>query len=416
MAIVNATIAVNMGQNAGGAMIRDLQASFYQYGVYIDGCVDTVRIRDLHCAGFEMTANQLSITQTLGTTCIASGRCDDLKLEDCLFLFYSDLRLFAGASGFTFGSAINCSSDGFNGIEQTGGGRFQVIGSYFSATQAGFHAINLTSGALYIDSCWFGQENPGSVGFVQVNAATGTIARLLMNNCSFEHNAADVSSVVVTAAGTGDAEAMISNTYFTRYANIAYAQPTVSVGAGAGAYLTMTGCRTPQIGTGSGTFVSIGADNLHRLTGNVAYGWTFALPAATLAAYTGNRGGIGNYLTATGGGPVATITAANTATLTLPPGDWDVHGVVEFIGSGGAAPYALLAGLSTVSGGFSGAPDRGGQQVISASFAADSTNTLTTSTTRFNSNVATTLYLVAQANFLAGSVTALGFIGARQAT
>ena len=106
-----------------------------------------------------------------------------------------------------------------------------------------------------------------------------------------------MSSVVVTAAGTGDAEAMISNTYFTRYANIAYAQPTVSVGAGAGAYLTMTGCRTPQIGTGSGTFVSIGADNLHRLTGNVAYGWTFALPAATLAAYTGNRGGIGNYLT-----------------------------------------------------------------------------------------------------------------------
>lgn len=416
MAIVNATVAVSMGQNAGGAYIRDLQASFYQYGVYIDGSVDTVRIDDLHCAGFEMTASQLSIAQSLGTTCIASGRCDDLKLSGCLFLFYADISLFAGASGYTFGSAVNCGFDGFNGIDQTSGGRFQVIGSYFTATQAGFHAINLTSGALYIDSCWFGQENAGSGGFVRVNAATGSIARLLMNNCSFEHNAADVSSVVVTVAGTGVAETMISNTYFTRYANLAYTQPTVVVGTGAGAYLTMTGCRTPQIGTGSGTFVSIGADNLHRITGNVAYGWTFAPPVATLAAYAGNKGGVGNYLTATGGGPVTTVTAANAATLTLPPGDWDVHGVVKFTASGGAAPTALLAGLSTTTGAFSGAPDAGGQQSISAAFTANTANSLTTSTTRLNLTIATTVYLVAQANFPSGSVSAAGFIGARQAT
>ena len=38
-------------------------------------------------------------------------------------------------------------------------------------------------------------------------------------------------------------------------------------------------------------FVNIAADNLHRLAANMALGWTYTLPAATLAAYTGNKGG-----------------------------------------------------------------------------------------------------------------------------
>ena len=89
--------------------------------------------------------------------------------------------------------------------------------------------------------------------------------------------------------------------------------------------------------------------------------------------------------------------------------------MVEFIGSGGAAPYALLAGLSTVSGGFSGAPDRGGQQVISASFAADSTNTLTAP--RGSIPTSRRSHLVAQAKLPGGNRSPYsGFIGARQAT
>lgn len=415
MSICNAMTAVNMGGNSGGAMIRDLQASFYTYGVYIDGCVDSVRIRDLHCAGFEMTANQLSITQTLGTTCIASGRCDDLKLEDCLFLFYSDLSLFAGAAGYTFGSAAGCAFDGFNGISQDSGGRFLVSASYFTATQGNFTAVNLTSGTLYIDNCWFGQANSAGIGFVIMNVATGNQGRLLLDNCSFEHNNADVSSVVVNAAGTGSAEALISNCHFNRFPNTTYTQPTISLGASVGCYLTLTGCRTPQIGTGSGTFVSIPTDNLHRITGNMAYGWNMALPAASLGAYVGNSGGLAGYLTGTGGGSIPTATSANAASVVLPAGDWDVHGRVVFAATGGAAPTSLLAGVSTTSGGFSGAADAGGQQSLTATFGANSSNALSTSTTRLQLNVSTTVYLVAQANFPSGSMSATGFIGARKA-
>ena len=138
-----------------------------------------------------------------------------------------------------------------------------------------------------------------------------------MNNCSFEHNAADVSSVVVTAAGTGDAEVMISNTYFTRYANLAYTQPTVVVGAGAGAYLTMTGCRTPQIGTGSGTFVSIGADNLHRLTGNVALRLDLRAARGDARRLHGQQGRHRQLPDRDRRRPVATTTSANIAALSL---------------------------------------------------------------------------------------------------
>jgi hypothetical protein len=416
MAIVNAMTAISMGGNAGGAMIRDLQASFYTYGIYIDGSVDSVRIRDFHCAGFEMTANQLSIAQSLGTTCIASGRCDDLKLEDCLFLFYSDLSLFAGASGYTFGSAVNCAFDGFNGISQAGGGRFQVTGSYFTATATNFTAVSLTQGTVYIDNCWFGQANAGAVGFVNVNVATGQSARLLLDNCSFEHNNADVSSVVVNAAGSGVAETQIANCHFNRSPNTAYTQPTITLGAGSGCYLTLTGCRSPQIGSGSGTFLNVPTDNLHRIVGNTAYGWGMSLPAASVGAYIGNNGGVGGYLTGTGGGGITSGAAANAAQITLTPGDWDVHGRVVFTASGGAAPTALLAGVSGTSGGFSGAPDAGGQQSLSAAFTANTTNALSTSTTRISVTTSTVIYLVAQANFASGLVSATGFLGARQAT
>ena len=416
MRITNATIAVDMRGNSGGAYIRDLQASFYTYGVTIDGCTDTVRISDMHCAGFEMTANQLSIAQSSSTTCIASGRCDALKLDGCLFLFYSSLSLFAGGSGYTFGAAVNCGFDSFNGIAQNGGGRFACSACYFTSLLTNLTAVVITSGTVYISNCWFGQGNAGTIGFVTLNAGAGATARLLLDNSSFEHDTADVPSVMLGASGTGESHAQISNCYFNRAPNTAYSRRTVSVLAGVGTYLTMTGCRTPQIGSGSGTLLSIATDNLHRVVGNVGYGWTMSLPTPTLAAYTGNNGGIGNYLTGTGSGSLATTTAGNAAQIVLTAGDWDVHGRVVFTASGGAAPTAIAAGISATSGVFSGAPDAGGQQSLSAAFTANTVNSLSTTTTRISISATTTIYLVAQANFPSGSVSAAGFIGARQAT
>lgn len=288
MEITNAMTAVNMAGNSGGAYIKDLQASFYTFGVFIDGCVDTVRIEDMHCAGFEMTANQLLIAQSLGTTCIASGRCDDLKLSGCLFLFYADLNLFAGASGYTFGAAVNCSFDGFNGIQQSSGGRMLVSASYFTATQTNFTAVSLTNGTIYLDNCWFGQANSGVVGFISCLTDTGKSSRLLITNCTFEHNAADVTSVVVAAAGTGQCDALITNCYFNRFPNTNYSQPTITVSTSAGAYLTMMGCRHQQIGTGIGVAVNIEIDNTHRVIGNSALGWSNNFPAAVLAVYQFN--------------------------------------------------------------------------------------------------------------------------------
>jgi hypothetical protein len=286
--ITNAMVGVNMLGNSGGATINDLQCSCYTTGIWIDGCTDTVRVRDAHFAGFAMTANQLSIAQSAGTICISSGRCDDLKLDGCLFLFNVDLYLWAGTTGYTFGSAVNCSFDGFNGVQSLGGGKFSFSGCYFTLSASTSAWIDNRSGYVYCADCWFGGAVASTTGYARCTVATGAFAVLEMVNCSFHTDSADTSSIIGSAGGTGSATVVLSNCQFIRTGNIAFVQPTVSIGTGTGSYLTMMGCRTSAKGTGTGLFINIGADNWHRVIGNASTGWSNNFPTATNAVYQYN--------------------------------------------------------------------------------------------------------------------------------
>lgn len=143
---------------------------------------------------------------------------------------------------------------------------------------------------------------------------------------------------------------------------------------------------------------------------------SFATLLGTATNNNAPAGQVGEYLTgAAGGGALANGIAANATSVSLTAGDWDVHGRTVFVASGGAAPTALETGINTVSATFLATGDGGGAQLLAATFNANTTNAVSTTTTRISLAVTTTVFLVALAMFPGGAVNATGFIGARRA-
>jgi len=105
------------------------------------------------------------------------------------------------------------------------------------------------------------------------------------------------------------------------------------------------------------------------------------------------------------------------AAITLTPGDWDVSGLVGFLPTGGTTVTALFASVSSVDNTVSStvghtstaAYDSSGATVLA------STNRLPTPVVRFSLASTTTVFLVAYANFGAGTMKGFGAIRARRA-
>ena len=146
-------------------------------------------------------------------------------------------------------------------------------------------------------------------------------------------------------------------------------------------------------------------------------------PASALGITDGSNaaaGQIGEVIAAsnTTGLQLTTATAANVATLALPPGDWTVGSVVVFTPSG-TGPNAIIAGISTVPAVLptdtqvvTGAAIMA--QIWSSGMTSNKTQTLPTSLCRINTTTAKNVYLVAQSSFGGGSVTVTGYISARR--
>ena len=123
-------------------------------------------------------------------------------------------------------------------------------------------------------------------------------------------------------------------------------------------------------------------------------------------------GDVGEYLSASGGSAgIPSNVPQNVVALALPAGDWDVWGFVTFTPAAATHPLALAAGVSVVSGGF----DRE-SSVITGTFATGTQCTLgTPGPSQFNLAGPALAYLVAQAVFTGGGMTASGTIKARRA-
>ncbi|MBI5692584.1 MAG: hypothetical protein HZC55_21085 [Verrucomicrobia bacterium] len=107
---------------------------------------------------------------------------------------------------------------------------------------------------------------------------------------------------------------------------------------------------------------------------------------------------------------VTTGTAANITSVVLTAGDWDVDGVVS-VGATGATMSYIAGGSSTVSAGLI---EHQFTQLYTPSVSASVTSKAPIPITRYSLSATTTVYLVIECGFSAGTVEAYGRIRARR--
>ena len=147
-------------------------------------------------------------------------------------------------------------------------------------------------------------------------------------------------------------------------------------------------------------------------TGGPAPGQIPGTPTGDNAA-TGN---VGEYITSNvpSGVTLTTVTAANIASISLSPGDWDVDGNVEFIPTTTTSITETSASISTTSGTLTAFQQQRLFYGATVPGATTSTPCVATPTVRLSLNSTTTVYLVARATFSISTLSAGGTIRARR--
>jgi hypothetical protein len=173
-----------------------------------------------------------------------------------------------------------------------------------------------------------------------------------------------------------------------------------------------------QSGSGATTFLAAGTIGkiLVQNSGSPAWGTDHLGTTTNDNASTGYVGEyVSSSLSSVSAITLSTSTAANVTSISLTAGDWDVYGVVDFSLTGTTSAF----GTNGYIGGVNSSSATIGATDTYFNFAVD----LTTKTGAFAFNVptqrisvstTTTIYLIAQATFSAGTTKAYGTIRARR--
>jgi hypothetical protein len=269
--ITNGMTGIDMRLNSGGATIDGLEMSCYNYGVRIDGSLDTVRILRLQYWPFEIagTANE-SIFFDSTNRGIVSGRCDDLKINGCLFINGGiQVELQTTALGTTFGAITDTDFDNFGSLNQTGG-TMTIMGCYFTIGNGSYNPITLAgNGTLRVSSCEFSAAVAVNNAFVQESGAS---SYLQIENCTFRNSLVG-AGFINQNAGT----AIVNGCQFIVPPNLTFINPLIAV---AGGRMSFVNNRCTDKGTGTGSLITVVNNNWHIITNNASVGWGYKYPAS----------------------------------------------------------------------------------------------------------------------------------------
>jgi hypothetical protein len=265
--ITQGMTGIDMRLNSGGATIDGLEMSCYNFGVRIDGALDTVRILRLQYWPFEIagTPNQ-SIFFDSTNRGVVSGRCDDLKINSCLFINGGiQLELQTTASGTTFGAVTDTDFDNFASLSMAGG-NMNTVACYFTVGDATYSPIIISDGYLRVDSCQFEAAVVVNNAFIR---QSGNSYVQLVN--SLFRNSGPGGGYYSMSAGT----AIINGNQFIVGANQTWSNPLIGV---AGGRCTFVNNRSVDKGAGSGNLIAISSNNWHVITDNAGVGWGYSYP------------------------------------------------------------------------------------------------------------------------------------------
>jgi hypothetical protein len=137
-----------------------------------------------------------------------------------------------------------------------------------------------------------------------------------------------------------------------------------------------------------------------------------AIPGVTNGSNAA-AGTVGEFVTASAAAAsITTATPTNLTSISLPPGDWKVWGVVQFAGSSNGQLTQAAAGISTTSSTLGTV----GTYTVSnlTTGYPPSGETVASPVVRINISTTTTVFLVGETVFASGTATAAGYIGARR--
>jgi hypothetical protein len=267
--ITNGMTGIDMRQNSGGATIDGLEMSCYNYGIRIDGSLDSVRIIRLQYWPFGIvgTANQ-DIFFDSSNRGVESGRCDDLKIEDCLFINGGiQLNLITTASGTTFGACSNTDFDN-TGSFNIAGGQMSLVNCIWTLGNANYQSIVAIGGYFRVSNSNF--QAAVALNNYMISISGGAIAQFTNN--TFQ-NSGSPGGYIVVASG----DVIINGNKFVTPANQEWTNALIYIN-GAPPRATIVNNRSSDKGTGLGKFVGITNDNWHVVCNNAGIGWGYTYP------------------------------------------------------------------------------------------------------------------------------------------
>ncbi|POS10240.1 hypothetical protein C3Y08_01985 [Burkholderia gladioli] len=281
--ISEATTGIDMRGDSGGALIDNVEMSAYGIGINIDGSTDSVRITNFHFWPFDLTTNQYTVWNDGTQTALQSGRCDDLHVTD-LLVYASKVKFIQTSSGNTFGVVSGMDLDTYGGLIMQAGS-LSISSSIFSVIRADQQALLMTGGLLTCSSCVFYGGVALTNPLVQVSGA-GTYLQIGQSRLQITGDMQALS-----ASSSGLATVVLSGNQFMTPANPTMSNAVVRLGTGSRG--TLVGNRITDLGTGSGTFISVAADDQHIIANNASAGWSMALPATASNLTVLNNSNVG---------------------------------------------------------------------------------------------------------------------------
>ena len=157
--VAGATTCIDMGgnSNAGNSRLANIDTGCFDYGIRLDGSLDTITINNNHSYPFQMTSAQSSIFQRSQNIAIDLGRVDDYAIEGGLCLGETCLNFYQGAQGGAFGTATGYDFDGAAvGISMHGvGAALSGSALTFSSGAVSQRAIEQSAGRLILSGSSF---------------------------------------------------------------------------------------------------------------------------------------------------------------------------------------------------------------------------------------------------------------------
>lgn len=287
----NAMYGIDMRGNSGGATIEGLEMSCYTLGIQIDGSLDTVRVNKLQYWPFDMTGNQSSIFFDSSNKGMQVGRCDDLKVNQCLFINGGiQIDFIDGTYGPATGACFGCISDtDFDNnaslrMNQTGG-IIAIQDCFFTIGVSTQQPIVLQSGNLKVIGCDFSAAVVVSNYQIVQNGGVGS-SYLQVIGCRFTNSGPGAGYININ-----NGDAVISDNYFLVGPNQTWSNPLV--------YITNSGRvnfnnnRARDKGTGTGNLLTVTVNNAHVITNNSFLGWKLTVPSTTSTMIIANNGTLG---------------------------------------------------------------------------------------------------------------------------